>query len=239
MMTRDEFEAQRRQRAIEMAADRALHGKVIDVLAHSDNYNWFHQMTWMGEPCLQFPQDLFAIQEIVYRTHPAFIIELGVAWGGSLLFYDSLIELFGGQGVMGIDVNIPADLCERLRSKGEVLLYQGSSTDPVTIASVMHLLNGERRNLVILDSAHNHDHVLAELEAYAPFVGPGYYLVVGDTVIEEMPPQHRPRPWGAGNSPKTAVDAFLANHPEFVVDQGFDKLLITCNPGGYLRRVDV
>ncbi|RPJ40032.1 MAG: cephalosporin hydroxylase [Planctomycetaceae bacterium] len=239
MMTRREFEDCRKQKAGEMAADGELHTGVIDVLSHSDRYDWYQQMTWMGEPVLSFPQDLFAVQELVYRLRPTFIIELGVAWGGSLLFYASLMDLFGGAGVVGIDVNIPDDLAERLNGKGKVLLYQGSSTAPSTVRQMARLLNGGTRNLVILDSAHNHDHVLAELEAYAPFVGPGYYLVCGDTVIEEMPPQHRPRSWGPGNSPKTAVDAFLAAHPEFVADHDFDRLLITCNPGGYLRHVDL
>ncbi len=245
MMTRDEFEAYRIQKAAEMAGDKELHGKVLDILTHSDHFNWYHQMTWMGEPVLQFPQDLFAVQELVYRLRPKFIIELGVAWGGSLLFYASLLDMFGGQGVIGIDLFMPQDVKDRLQSHSIMVrwgwLHEGSSTDPKTIEWLTNVLDGETRNLVILASAHDHKHVLEELTLYAPFVGSGYYLICGDTIIEEMPPQiHRPRPWGPGNSPKTALDEFLVSHPDFVPDKGLEnKLLFTCNPGGWLRRQNV
>jgi cephalosporin hydroxylase len=245
MMTRQEFEGQRRQMAAQMAEDDSLRGKVLGVLVHSDRYNWFHQMSWAGEPSLSFPQDLFAVQELVYRLRPRYIIETGVAWGGSLLFYAGLLELFGGEKVLGIDLYLPDDLRERLETKGNLsrrlLLREGSSTARDTLDWVADVLDGETRNIVILDSAHGHRHVLEELVAYAPFVGPGYYVVCCDTVIEGMPPQtHRPRAWGPGNSPATAVDAFLKAHPEFAPDRELeDKLLITCQPGGYLRRADV
>ncbi len=245
MVTRDEFEKSRKESAKAMADDSLLHAKVIDVLTHSDYYHWYRQMTWMGEPVLQFPQDLFAVQELVYRWRPKFIIELGVAWGGSLLFYASLMRLFGGARVIGIDLYIPPELRKRLKSHAvslqRLVLKQGSSTDPKTIEWLTETLHGETRNLVILDSAHDHKHVLDELTLYAPFVGPGYYMVCGDTIIEEMPPQvHRPRPWGPGNSPKTALDEFLVSHPDFEPDKELEnKLLFTCNPGGWLRRHDV
>ena len=242
MMTREEFENTRRINAQAMSEDTELHRQVLDVLIHSDYYNWFHQMTWMGEPSLQFSQDLFAIQELMFRLRPKFVIELGIGWGGSLLFYASMMELVGGESVLGIDVYMPQDLKSRLRAKGAVsrrlLLREGSSTAGDTLEWVRHIVGDETRNLVILDSAHNHQHVLEELEQYAPFVGSGYYMICGDTIIEEMPPQiHRPRPWGPGNSPRTALDEFLAGHPEFESDSELEnKLLITCNPKGYLRR---
>ena len=244
MMTREEFEDARRLDAQEMSEDAWLHELVLDVLTNSDYYGWFHQMTWMGEPSLQFSQDLFAIQELMFRLQPRFVIELGTGWGGSLLFYASMMELVGGSEVLGIDVYMPQDLRDRLMGKGAIsnrlLLREGSSTADDTLEWVTNIVGDEKRNLVILDSAHNHQHVLEELEQYAPFIGPGYYMICGDTIIEEMPPQlHRPRPWGPGNSPRTALDEFLAGHPEFESDSELEnKLLITCNPKGYLRRCE-
>lgn len=240
MMTRQEFEDHRRQKAKEMAADAELHGKVLDVLSHSDLYDWYQQPTWMGEPSLQFPQDLFAIQELIFKLRPNFVIELGVAWGGSLLFYASMMELVGHGEVIGIDLYVPEDLRERLAYKdfNRIALYEGSSTDPKMVSFISNQLRWNTRNIVILDSAHDYRHVLTELNMYSSFVGSGYYIICGDAIIDQMPPQHRARPWGPGNSPKQAIDEFLSTHPNFAPDKEIeDKLLFTCNPGGYLRNV--
>ncbi|HZE73243.1 MAG TPA: CmcI family methyltransferase [Pyrinomonadaceae bacterium] len=240
MRTRDEFEESRIQWARNMAADSVLGEKSLEVLTDADRYNWIHQTTWFGEPLLQLPQDMFALQEIIFRTRPRFIIEVGVAWGGSLLFYSTLMEVLGGERIIGIDIYIPDDLQERIAAFGKlaerITWINGSSIDLATLDRVKQILAGSRDVLIVLDSNHTHDHVLQELRLYSPLVGRGKYLVCGDTVVEFMPEQtHRPRPWGPGNNPKTALDAFLAENKRFRVDERLEnKLLFTCNPGGYL-----
>ncbi len=241
MYTREEFEQLRLASAKEMSADQELQQKALSVLEQADRYRWIHQSTWFGEPVLNLSQDMFALQEIVFATRPRFIIEVGIAWGGSLLFHATLMTALGGERVIGIDRYIPSDLEERLASHGKlsqlITLVRGSSTDPDTIAQVAYMLGGCRDVLVVLDSNHTHEHVLNELRLYSPFVGKGHYIVVCDTIVEYLPPQlHRPREWGPGNNPKTALDQFMAEVDRFEVDVVIDrKLLFTCNPRGYLR----
>jgi cephalosporin hydroxylase len=186
---------------------------------------------------------MFEIQEIIWQTRPEYIIEVGVAWGGSLLFEASLLNLLGGEKVIGIDIFIPDNLKSRLASHSNVFdrikLIEGESTSQNTLNKVKEILNGSKKVLVILDSFHTHDHVLQELKAYSEFVGKGQYLIVGDTVVEKMPVQeHRPRPWGPGNNPATAVSEFLTNNQRFTVDIEIDqRLLFSCHPGGYLKAI--
>ena len=241
MHTREEFEESRIKWAENMAADSALRQKALEVLTDADRYNWIHQTSWFGEPLLQVPHDMFALQEIIYRTRPRFIIEVGVAWGGSLLFYSTLMEVLGGERIIAIDIYIPDDLKQRInafeRLADKITWINGSSIETATIEQVKALIGDSRDVLIVLDSNHTHDHVLEELRLYSPLVGKGKYLVCGDTVVEYMPEQtHRPRPWGPGNNPKTALDAFLKENKRFEVDKGLEnKLLFTCNPGGYLK----
>jgi cephalosporin hydroxylase len=241
MHTRAEFEELRIHWAREMAADEGLRDKSLNVLTEADHYNWIHQTTWFGEPILQLPQDMFGVQEIIFKTRPKFIVEVGVAWGGSLLFYSTLMEVLGGERIIGIDVYIPDDLKQRVNSfeklAGRISWISGSSIEPATLEAVRAIIGDSREVMVVLDSNHTHDHVLKELQLYSPLVGKGHYLVCGDTVVEYIPPQtHRPRPWGPGNNPKTALDEFLKSDSRFRVDQRLeDKLLFTCNPGGYLE----
>ncbi|HRV43092.1 MAG TPA: CmcI family methyltransferase [Syntrophales bacterium] len=242
-MSRQEFEDLRLKAARDMDGDGELKKKALEVLAEADRYHWIHQTTWFGEPILNLPQDMFALQEIIYRTRPDFIVEAGVAWGGSLLFYATLMEVLGGKGIIGIDIYIPEDLRERIAAKGplarRITLLEASSIEESTRRRVRAIIGDTDRVMVVLDSNHTHDHVLAELRMYSPLVGMGHYLVCGDTVIEDMPPDAaRPRPWGRGNNPKTALGAFLAETDAFEVDEALGrKLLFTCNPGGFLRRV--
>ncbi|MDI9571149.1 MAG: CmcI family methyltransferase [Pseudomonadota bacterium] len=241
MYTREEFEDMRRRAAAAMSADADLADRAREVLIAADRYHWIHQTTWFGEPILNLPQDMFAMQEIIYRQRPRYILEIGVAWGGSLLFHASLLQVLGGEKVIGVDVYIPPDLRDRLAGHGSLserlVLIEGSSTDETTFAAVKGIVGTSREVMVILDSHHSHDHVLAELRLYSPLVGKGQYLVCGDTIIEDMPIEaHRPRPWGPGNSPRTALAAFLQTTDRFAVDEALDrKLLFTCNPGGYLQ----
>lgn len=241
MYTRNEFEELRIQSAKAMASDSELQKDTLDVLVRADHYNWIHQTNWFGEPILQLPQDMFALQEIIFNTRPEFIIEAGVAWGGSLIFYSTLMEVLGGRKIIGIDIFIPDDLRERIGALGKIseriIWLNGSSIEETIVEQVKEIIGNSKRVLVILDSNHTHDHVLKELLLYSPLVGKGYYLVCGDTIIDSMPEQkHRPRDWGRGNNPKTALFQFLQENDRFEVDKLIEnKMLLTCNPGGYLK----
>jgi cephalosporin hydroxylase len=244
IVTKDEFLKINEQAAYAMSQDKQLQSKALEVLVEADHHRWIHQSNWMGEPLLNLPQDMFAIQDIIWRTRPEFIIEVGVAWGGGMLFEATLLEILGGKKVIGIDIFIPDDLRQRLASHDKlserIELIEGSSTSSDTLSKVTDLLNGSRKVLVILDSYHTHEHVLNELRAYAPFIEKGQYLICGDTVVERIPEQvHRNRPWGPGNNPATAVTEFLSETKRFVVDEKIDqRLLLSCHPGGYLQAVE-
>lgn len=241
LFTRDEFENIRLTAAREMASDKKLKKDALDVLVRADLHRWIHQTTWMGEPILNLPQDMFALQEIIFRTRPEFIIESGVAWGGSLLFYATLIEILGGERIIGIDLFIPDDLRARIYSHEKlakrITLINASSVEESTVSQVKSIIGSSKDVMVVLDSYHTHDHVLKELRSYSPFIGKGHYIVCGDTIVEDIPAQeHRPRPWGPGNNPRTAVKEFLKENARFEVDTDLEaKLLFTCNPGGYLK----
>ncbi|MDR3574514.1 MAG: CmcI family methyltransferase [Anaerolineaceae bacterium] len=241
VFTRAEFSELLQSSAAEMKADQELQDDALHVLVRADHYRWIHQTSWLGEPVLNLPQDMFAIQEIIFKTHPQFILEVGVAWGGGVLFHATLLEALGGKKVIGIDTFMPEDLRQRLMSHGKISdrieLIQGSSVESETFEKVKMLIGDCRHVLVILDSFHTHEHVLKELRLYSPIIGKGHYLICGDTIIEDIPIQeHRPRPWGPGNNPKTAIAAFLKENDRFEIDTEIEnKLLMTCNPGGYLR----
>ncbi len=199
-------------------------------------YNW----SWMGRPVIQNPVDLMALQEIIWHTQPELIIETGVAHGGSLIFYASMLELLGKGEVLGIDIDIRPHnraAIEAHPMSKRIQLYQGSSVDTTTIDHVRQAAQG-RRTMICLDSMHTHDHVLSELNLYAPFVSSGCYLVVFDTVVEQLPKGFfDDRPWDVGNSPMTALDHWLIKNPEFSRDPHIDgKLLLSSAPRGWLVR---
>jgi cephalosporin hydroxylase len=241
LYTREEFEELRRQSAKNMAADKALLRDALDVKVRAGhNYYWVHQTNWFGEPVLQLPQDLFALQEVFFKSRPKFVIELGVAWGGALLFYSTLMEALGGEAVIGVDIFIPDDLRQRLSSFGKlserIVLINGSSVEDDTLNQIKGIVGDSRQVMIILDSFHTQDHVLKELRLYSPLIGKNYYLICADTVIEYQPVvDKRPRPWGPGNNPKTALDEFFKENDRFRIDEALEnKLLISTNPGGYL-----
>jgi cephalosporin hydroxylase len=206
-----------------------------------------YHFEWMGRPVIQYPQDILAVQEIIWSVKPDLIIETGIAHGGSLIFSASMLELNAISGgpqdaeVLGIDIDIRAhnraaiDAHPMIR---RIAMIEGSSVAPEVISQVKAKAAGKRSVLVLLDSNHTHDHVLAELEAYANLVTIGSYCVVFDTVIEDLPNDaFQDRPWGKGNNAKTAVRDFLRRHPEFEIDKSIQhKLLITVAPDGYLKR---
>ena len=207
-----------------------------------------YNFSWLGRPIIQYPQDMIAMQELIWSIQPDLIIETGIAHGGSLIFYASLLELNAACGgppdaeVLGVDIDIRAHNRAAIAAHPmfkRITRIEGSSIAPDIIAQIKAKAAGQQRVLVCLDSNHTHDHVLAELEAYAPLTSVGSYCVVFDTVIEDMPAEMFPdRPWGPGNNPKTAVWDYLKTHPEFEIDKSIPhKLLITVAPDGYLRRV--
>lgn len=208
-----------------------------EIAKHKYAYNF----TWMGRPIIQFPQDMIALQELIWQIQPDLIIETGVAHGGSIIYYASLLEMIGGEGtVIGIDIDIRAHNRAEIENHPmfkRVHLIEGSAIDPVIAQEVYQFATGKQKVLIILDSNHTHDHVLAELNLYSHLVTKDSYLVVFDTIVEDMPDDSFPdRPWGKGNNPKTAVWEFLKNNDRFEIDKKLEsKLLITVAPDGYLK----
>lgn len=221
----------------EMAA--LSHAFFLKTCEHRYSYNF----SWLGQPVIQYPQDLIAVQEIIWNVKPDLIVETGIAHGGSLVFYASLLELIGGPGkVLGIDNDIRSHNRAAIEAhplSARIAMKEGSSVDDAVARSAFEAAQDKQRVLVILDSNHTHKHVLRELNLYSPLVRAGSYLVVFDTAIEQMPAKAFPdRPWGPGNNPHTAVQEFLSKNDRFVVDRAIDrKLLVSAAPGGYLRCV--
>lgn len=207
----------------------------------SAKHKYTYHFSWMGRPIIQLPQDMVAMQELIWKIKPDLIIECGIAHGGSIIYYASMMELVGHGEVLGIDLDIRAHNREAIESHPmfkRISMIQGSSIDPAVVERVKALAEG-KKVIVVLDSNHTHEHVLAELRAYAPLVSQGSYCVVMDTVVEDMPEDAFPdRPWGVGDNPRTAVWAYLKETEDFVIDaEVHDKLLITVARDGYLRRV--
>ncbi len=206
------------------------------------SYEYSFHFSWLGRPIIQFPQDMIAIQEIVWRTKPDLIIETGIARGGSLIFYASILELIGKGRVLGIDIDIRKHNKKAIENHflfKRITMIEGSSLDKKVAEKVYRFARGKRKVLLLLDSFHTHDHVLKELELYSPLVKKNNYVVVFDTVVEDMPTSSSAeRPWGKGNNPKTAVKQFLKNNKRFKVDKEIEKkLLITSCPDGFLKCV--
>jgi cephalosporin hydroxylase len=226
-----------------MAADVDLAALAHRLFVKSCEYRYSYNFTWLGRPIIQFPQDIIAMQEIIWRVKPDLIVETGIAHGGSLMFYASMLELIGGNGqVLGIDIDIREHNrveIEKHTMFKRITMIQGSSTNEEVLQQVHKLAkrSKSKRVLVVLDSNHTHDHVIKELELYSPLVSKGSYLVVFDTIIEDMPKDFFPdRPWSKGNNPKTAVWEFLKTNDRFVSDKDIEnKLLITVAPDGYLK----
>jgi cephalosporin hydroxylase len=226
---------------------------ILDSVEDKYSYNF----SWLSRPIIQYPQDVVAVQELIWQIKPDLIIETGIAHGGSLIFSASMLALLdlcdaieaattldpnkSKRKVLGIDVDIRGHnraAIEAHPMASRIQMIQGSSILPDVIEQVRQVAKDYDRILVCLDSNHTHDHVLAELEAYAPLTSAGSYCVVFDTIVEDMPAGMFPdRPWGLGNNPKTAVWEYLKRHPEFEIDKSIqNKLLITVAPDGYLKR---
>ena len=208
----------------------------------SNKAQYSYNFSWMGRPIIQYPQDMIAMQEIIWNVQPDLIIETGIAHGGSLIYYASLLELIGKGEVLGIDIDIREHNRKEIESHPmikRIKMLQGSSVDGALVREVEKYAVGKKSVMVCLDSNHTHRHVLDELKFYSSFVTTGSYLVVFDTIVEDLPENYLPdRAWAKGDNPKTAVHEFLKTHPEFIIDTDIDnKLLVSVAPQGYLKRI--
>ena len=264
------FEEERSARIDSYSSDAKLITTADDFLLESIRAKYSYNFSWLSRPVIQYPQDIVAVQEIIWRVKPDLIIETGIAHGGSLILSASLLALLDyceavekqesfdpratRRRVLGIDIDIRAHNRHAIEShpmSHRIDMLQGSSIAKEMIEQVRAIAKGYKRILVCLDSNHTHDHVLAELEAYAPLTTPGSYCCVFDTVVEDLPDElSADRPWGKGNNPRTAVQEYLrriagggytgydGSPLMFDVDKVVEqKLLVTVAAGGYLKRL--
>jgi cephalosporin hydroxylase len=253
-----EFENEKAANIQKMSENADLIADGIDFYRRTGSYKYTYNFSWQGRPIIQFPQDMVAMQELIWEVKPDLIIETGIAHGGSLIFSASMLTLLEyseavehkkildpskpNRRVLGLDIDIRSHNREAIEAhpmSNRIDMIQGSSINSDVIGQVYKYAENYQKILVCLDSNHTHDHVLAELEAYAPLTSVDSYCVVFDTIVEDMPDEMFPdRPWGVGNNPKTAVWEYLKSHSEFEIDKGIqNKLLITVAPDGYLKRL--
>lgn len=237
------FQVEKEKNIAKLGQDESLTNIGLEFINETAPYNYSYNFSWMGRPIIQFPQDMVAMQELIWEVKPDLIIETGIAHGGSLVYYASLLELIGNGRVLGIDIDIREHNRKAIEQHPmfkRIDMIQGSSIDPGVVKEVEKAVQGQETVLVTLDSNHTHEHVLKELQVYAPFVTKGSYCVVFDTIIEDMPKDSFPdRLWKKGDNPKTAVHEYLNSTDRFVIDESIhNKLLITVAPDGYLKCVE-
>lgn len=241
---RQDFEDAKRRQSLALGQDQGLHDRSSALFEALNDYDYSYLWSWMGAPIIQTPTDVMATQEVIWATKPDVIIETGVARGGSVLFMASLLEMIGKGKVIGVDIDIRAhnrDTIESHPMSKRVVLIEGGSVDSDTVARVRAEIPAGAKVMVVLDSDHSRDHVLAECRAYGPMVTPGCYLVVADTIVAHLPEtskaRNRSRALEVGNDPAEAARIYLSETPEFEVDPVLNgKLILTSSPGGYLRR---
>ncbi len=230
-----------RETIARMHADAALRARIAELRMDFVRYRYTYNFTWLDRPIIQLPEDIVMMQELIWQTKPDVVVETGIAHGGGLILHASILQLLGGDRfVIGVDIDIRDHNREALEQHplyGKLRLIEGSSTDPDIVEQVKSLCAGFARVMVLLDSNHTHEHVLAELRAYHELVGEGLYLVVMDTAIEDLPDDtFLDRPWNKTNNPKTAVWEFLEENDRFMIDRQIeDRLMFTVAPDGYLR----
>ncbi len=253
-----EFDQEVLNRIAAQAKNVTLRQVGADFMLASTAPKYSYNFSWQGRPIIQYPQDMVAMQELIWSVRPDLVIETGIAHGGSLVMSASLLAQLdlcdaiesgttidprvSRRRVLGIDIDIRAHnraAIEAHPMASRIQMIQGSSIAADVIEQVGAAAANYQKVMVCLDSNHTHDHVLAELQAYAPLVSVGSYCVVFDTIVEDLPKEMFPdRPWGPGNNPKTAVWTYLKTHPEFEIDRSIQhKLLITVAPDGFLKRV--
>lgn len=239
----EEFKMQRVNRIALNGTNKALQQATEAFNVESNKAQYSYNFSWMGRPIIQYPQDMIAMQEIIWNIQPDLIIETGIAHGGSLIYYASILELIGKGEVLGIDIDIRSHNrieIEKHPMFKRIKMIEGSSISNEIATKVKEIAKGKERILVCLDSNHTHEHVLQELKLYSPLVSINSYIVVFDTIVEDLPEGYfsQKRPWGISNNPKTAVDEFLKGNQSFEIDRSVDnKLLISVAPGGYLKRI--
>jgi cephalosporin hydroxylase len=254
----EQFKQECRREIEQIGQDKSLIAVTQDWVNRANAQKYSYHFEWLGRPIIQYPQDIVAMQELIWSIKPDLIIETGIAHGGSLIFSASMLAHLdmcdaiqagayinpkvSNRKVLAIDIDIRAhnrELIENHPFASRIQMIEGSSIDIKIIEQVKAIASPYKRILVCLDSNHTHHHVLAELEAYAPLTTIGSYCVVFDTIIEDLPEGMFPdRPWGAGDNPKTAVHEYLKTHQEFSIDKSIDhKLLISVAPDGYLKRL--
>lgn len=253
-----EFKKEISERIATMDADRSLQDAAHDFLRASTSPKYSYNFHWLDRPIIQYPQDIVAMQELIWDVRPDLVIETGIAHGGSLILSASILAMMdmcdaieagatldpatSKRKVIGVDIDIRAhnrEAIEKHPMASRIEMFEGSSIDTEVFAKIQNAAEGYERVLVCLDSNHTHDHVRAELELYAPLTSVGSYCVVFDTLIEDMPADEYPnRSWGPGNNPKTAVWDYLKTHTEFEIDKSIaSKLLVTVAHDGFLKRV--
>lgn len=238
---REEFLTSRTKEIQKLSQDKNFLDLTNSWFVSATQHRYSYHFDWLGLPIIQFPQDMIAVQEIIWKTKPNVIIETGVARGGSLILSASILHLLNGPGkVIGIDIDIRKhnrDAIEIHPLASRIQLIEGSSIDTQIVNQLKSIITPTDKIMVILDSNHTHNHVLEELQIYSSFVTKDFYMIVMDTVIEDMPENTYPdRPWDKKNNPKTAVHAFLKDNPRFEIDRDIqNKLAITVAPDGYLK----
>ena len=241
---RKEFQASIIRQSLALGQDDAVFRQSTELVTELDRYDYTYLWSWMGVPIIQMPADIMATQEVVWTTKPDVIIETGVARGGSVLFMASLLEMIGKGKVIGVDIDIRAHNREAIQAhpmSKRVEMIEGGSADDDTLEKVRALIPEGASVMVVLDSDHSRDHVLAECRAYAPLITPGCYLVVADTLVghlsEENAPKKRSKIWFKGNEPLSALNDFIFENSDFEVDEVLNgKLVLSSSPGGYVRR---
>lgn len=242
-MTDKKFEKQNEKNILKMSKDRNFQKLTKSWFKSSEKFEYSYHFSWMGRPIIQYPQDMIALQELIWKVKPDLIIETGIARGGSLIFSASILQLIGKGSVIGIDIDIRKHNrigIEKHPMFKRIKMIEGSSIDEKIIKKVNQLAKNKKQILVILDSSHSHNHVLKELELYSPFVTKNSYLIVFDTIIEDIATVktslRQNRPWGKGDNPKTAVKSFLNTNNRFIIDKEIEnKLMITVAPSGFLK----
>ena len=247
MSAYSKFKEECKQEIQKQGEGNILRNASVNWMNNVSKNKYCYHFEWLGRPIIQYPQDIVAMQELIFKIQPDLIIETGIAHGGSLIFSSSLLELNAMCGgpkdaeVVAIDIDIRPHNREAIEShpmSKRITMIQGSSVAPEIVEQVKQKTKDKKKIMVCLDSNHTHEHVLEELKAYAPLTSVGSYCVVFDTIVEDQPEGTYPdRPWGPGNNPKTAVWEYLKSNDAFIIDKEMNnKLLITVNPDGYLRR---